>query len=96
MGYFANSDEGDAYEAEWCSKCVHYGADGTRCAVLGAHVLFAYGAKGEAEQILNELIPRQGIRNLKCRMFVTVEDLTRKRAEAKRKARAAGNLPGVE
>lgn len=96
MGYFSNSDEGVAYEAEWCSKCVHYGTDGTRCAVLGAHVLFAYGAKGEAEQILGELIPRRGIRNLKCRMFVTVEDLTRKRRERANDQRAVGKLPGVE
>lgn len=69
MGYFPNSDAGLAYEAQYCDRCVHQKPDNGGCAVWLAHMLFNYGTADQAE-VLNVLIPRDGIVNLQCRMFV--------------------------
>jgi hypothetical protein len=94
MGYFANSDEGMAYESEWCERCVHSGPNAKPCAVWGAHLLYAYGADGKTKDVLDLLIPpaASGIGNKKCEMFVTVEDVKRKRKE---RHQASLPLPGV-
>lgn len=95
MGYFSNGSEGLAYEAEWCERCVHSGPNGKPCAVWGAHLLHSYGAEGSTREVLDLLIPpaASGVGNKKCEMFVTVEDLKRKRRE--RAQREQQELPGV-
>lgn len=73
MGYFSNATEGDEYVARYCSRCVHRDSKPDGCSVWAAHLLFAYqvcDTGSVAEQILDELIPRQGIDNAECRMFV--------------------------
>lgn len=74
MGYFSNGSEGSSYEAQYCARCVHRnGPDGTSgCAVMLAHILYAYKECGEgshAEEILSLLIPRGEIWNEQCGMF---------------------------
>lgn len=83
MGYFPNGSAGEAYEAEWCNRCVHQ----MGCGVWFAHLSFAYGATPEQAKVLDTLIPRQGTRNLKCAMFVSLEDVKRRRTVAKEQGR---------
>lgn len=70
MGYFSNGTEGEIYFQSYCEKCIH----GDSCPVWDAHLAFNYdccnatGTPGKA--ILDALIPRQGIENLQCTMFV--------------------------
>lgn len=88
MGYFANGTEGEAYEARWCNRCVHQrGERDTGCAVWNAHLLTNYSqTEGSAlETALSVLIPRRGIENLKCLMFLTGEDVRRARLARSRK-----------
>lgn len=77
MAYFSNGSEGSDYEEQFCSRCVHQRG----CTVWLAHLLFAYGADDAQRKVLDTLIPRQGIRNLKCTMFVSAEDVKRGRKE---------------
>lgn len=71
MGYFSNGEEGLAYEAKYCSKCIHYGDDeGPGCPIWLAHLLYNYDECNNEGSILHILIPRKGVENLQCRMFV--------------------------
>jgi len=72
MGYFPNGTEGELYHAAYCAKCIHRnGHDGKGyCAVMAAHILHNYNECNNPDSILNELIPREGIENGRCRMFV--------------------------
>ncbi len=84
MAYFANGDEGDYYEARYCSKCHHQpeNPDDGGCAVLLVHLLHNYDQEpGNAEsKILSTLWPREGARNLDCRMFVPRDSIVRAKA----------------
>lgn len=73
MAYFSNGIEGEAYEAQYCQRCIHY-AEGL-CPVLMLHTLWNYDAVGENADAdkalaLNVLIPRKGIENLRCTVFI--------------------------
>lgn len=72
MGYFSNGSEGDDYEARYCARCVHEKEGG--CPVILAHVLFAYDLCNDKEHpgkvMLDMFIPREGIENWECTMFV--------------------------
>lgn len=74
MGYFSNGSEGEGYEQQYCSRCLHNDpANG--CPVWDAHLLHAYGENGKnsaGEQILDMLIPRakDGLGNKRCVMFL--------------------------
>lgn len=70
MAYFSNGTEGEDYEAQWCSRCVHLD-DPPMCAVWEAHLLANYDERRNAESPLHVLIPRSsdGLRNEQCRMF---------------------------
>lgn len=72
MGYFSNGCEGDSYEAAYCSRCVHRdGKDGkSGCAVLLAHMLHNYEECNKPDSILHLLIPRVGLSNGECSMFI--------------------------
>ncbi len=74
MGYFANGTEGDMYEEEFCSRCVHYGDmdKDELCPVWEAHLLYSYDDCNKPESILHILIPRDDLTgdNEQCRMFV--------------------------
>lgn len=78
MGYFPNGCAGDAYEAKYCNRCVHQ--DG--CAVMLAHLLHNYEDCNKPESVLHLLIPRsKNGWNQKCAMFITADDVSRKRRE---------------
>ena len=72
MGYFPNGTAGMAYEAEYCDNCIHrHGPDGeSGCAVWLAHLLHNYDDCNDEGSILHILIPRDGIGNKRCTMFI--------------------------
>lgn len=77
MGYFANGSEGDAYMAQWCSRCVHWKDEsdgrGEGCPVFDLHLLHNYDQikKESTRHALEMFIPRNedGLGNAQCRMF---------------------------
>lgn len=69
MGYFSNGSEGDAYEREYCSKCIHNNDEGG-CAVAVAHRIHNYSECNNPDSILHMLIPMsKDAFNEKCKMF---------------------------
>jgi hypothetical protein len=70
MGYFPNGTSGEIYYEEWCSRCLHNGEPDTLCPVWSAHLIRNYDECNNKDSILHMLIPRDGIGNSKCRMFV--------------------------
>lgn len=72
MGYFSNGTEGEMYEAEYCSRCIHQKPDEGGCAIWLAHMLHNYEECNKKDSILHLLIPRakDGPWNDQCRMFV--------------------------
>lgn len=68
MGYFANGTEGELFEEQWCSRCVHSDVSPGKepgvdpgCPVIMAHQLFGYELCNEEKHpgkvILDMLIP---------------------------------------
>lgn len=74
MGYFSNGTEGDMYEADYCNNCVHQDPD-RGCPVWDAHLFFSYELCNEKDHpgkvMLDMFIPREGIENKRCTMFVS-------------------------
>jgi hypothetical protein len=72
MGYFSNGTEGDMYEVQFCNHCKHENEE-KGCPVMLTHVLYAYeecNNESNAKRMLDMLIPREGIENKQCTMFV--------------------------
>ena len=69
MGYFANGTEGTLYEEKYCNNCRH-NKELEGCPVMNAHMLYNYEECENDKSILHMLIPRKGVRNLKCKMFI--------------------------
>lgn len=73
MGHFANATEASYYAARWCNRCVHENLE-TGCPVWNAHEDFCYQLCNKPEdpgkQMLDSFIPRKGIDNKKCLMFI--------------------------
>jgi hypothetical protein len=69
MGYFPNGTSGDAYEEQYCSRCVHQKMFDGGCTVFLAHLLHNYDECNKPDSILHMLIPRDGIENKQCTMF---------------------------
>ena len=73
MGYFSNGTEGDIYEQEYCSKCVH-----DQCSVMLLHLAWNYDdvndRKKPKPRALDLFIPIEGIENKKCTMFFEERD----------------------
>jgi len=67
MGYFSNGTEGLSYEEDYCFHCIH---DPDECAVLLAHDIYNYKDCNKKDSILHILIPRDGLCNGKCKMFI--------------------------
>lgn len=71
MGYFPNGTSSIDYQERYCVRCVHgqdkeYGP--VACPVMWLH--FEHNYEDAWKDMLNELIPREGICNLECKMFV--------------------------
>jgi hypothetical protein len=74
LGYFSNSDEGLAYEAKWCSRCVHnVEDDDDDCPILQVH-FFHQGT--DVQSILDDFLIPTG--NKECYMFVDKKKLRKK------------------
>lgn len=74
MGYFPNGDAGDWYEATYCSRCVH-DKQSTMCPVMALHMQHNYEECNKPDSFLHFLIPRSGVENERCRMFVEAKDV---------------------
>lgn len=70
MGYFSNGAEGMDYQDRYCLKCQHDG----NCAVWDAHMLLNYEECNKKDSILHMLIPKEGIWNGKCKMFIEKQE----------------------
>lgn len=68
MGYFSNGTEGELYYEDYCSRCVHNKNED--CPIWDAHLLFSYRDCNNPESILHMLIPRDGVENKACRLFL--------------------------
>ena len=70
MGYFSNGTEGERYQAQYCSRCVHDDPD-KGCEIWGAHVVYLSDSKNQPSVggVLNMLIPMEGTTNLQCKLF---------------------------
>lgn len=69
MGYFSNGTEGMLYEEAYCQRCVHFKEDEC-CPIWSAHLEHSYSQCNNRNSILNYFIPREGVRNLQCTMFI--------------------------
>lgn len=71
MGYFSNGTEGEIYEGDYCSRCVHQKIDDGGCAVWFLHMLHNYDECNKPNSFLHSLIPlvKDGIGNEQCLMF---------------------------
>jgi len=70
MAYFANGTEGELYEDEYCSRCIH--DENGDCPILLLHLLYNYDECNKKDSFLHVLIPRaeSGIGNEQCKMFI--------------------------
>jgi hypothetical protein len=69
MGYFSNGGEGADYQHNWCNRCIH--DRNHDCAVWLLHLLMNYeqNKNQSAANVLDVLIPRDGVGNKQCAMF---------------------------
>jgi hypothetical protein len=67
MAYFSNGTEGELYIEAVCQHCAHFN-EGS-CPVLLLHLAHNYAECNKPDSFLHVLIPRDGIRNQKCRLF---------------------------
>ena len=85
MAYFANGTEGQIYEDHYCARCIHsLGHDANKgecCPVLLLHLLWNGDKIEDRELALDLFIPREGIHNKQCEMFVD-EDNKRQACQA--------------
>lgn len=74
MAYFSNGTEGEQYEEKYCERCIHYGDENKGCPIWDAHLFFSYELCNKendpGKQILDMLIPMDGVWAGECRMFV--------------------------
>jgi hypothetical protein len=74
MGYFSNGTSGALYEEQYCANCIHGQDHDKGCAVWDAHLVNNYDECNNEKSILHQLIPRDGVDNKKCLMFMQVEE----------------------
>ena len=75
MAYFPNGTSAEIYEANYCDHCRHQKPDDGGCAVMLAHLIHNYDAVGSdaneaLRDVLNLLIPMDGIEAKQCAMFL--------------------------
>lgn len=70
MGYFSNGTEGELYQHKYCNRCIH--DQNEDCPIWFMHLVHN-GSGGAIGDILNTFIPREGIYNEKCVMFIPKE-----------------------
>jgi len=73
MGYFANGTEGEMYEQQYCSRCIHAQSE-NGCTVWFLHMLHNYDECDKPHSFLHTLIPRgKDYGNEECRMFAPTQ-----------------------
>lgn len=71
MGYFSNGTEGMDYEEQYCRRCLHNGPPGgPGCPIMLLHLIHNYDECNKEDSFLHTLIPRSGIKNEQCSMFI--------------------------
>lgn len=72
MGYFSNGTEGEMYREQYCDRCIHGQDQEKGCAVWDLHLQHNYESCSNpiVEAMLNTLIPKKGVFNGECKMFV--------------------------
>lgn len=70
MGYFPNGMSAEIYQAQFCDHCRHMADPEKGCAVWDAHIIHNYDECNNDGSILHMLIPRDGIENMRCAMFL--------------------------
>lgn len=74
MGYFANGIEGANYLEKYCYRCIHWedkqDGRGVGCPVMDLHFMYNYEECNNADSFLHTFIPRNGIYNEQCLMFI--------------------------
>lgn len=81
MAYFSNGTEGDLYYERWCERCIHQGGcSDPYCPIWELHLIWNYDACEPKTAVdvtkkaaLEAFIPREGIGNGQCKMFVEGE-----------------------
>lgn len=73
MGYFPNGTSSEIYQARFCDHCRHMADAEKGCAVWDAHLVHNYAECNNDESILHMLIPRDGIDNGQCAMFLPLD-----------------------
>lgn len=71
MGYFPNGMSGEYYQEQYCSRCLNEDAEAERwCPIWNWHLLHNYEECNKPDSWLHKLIPRDGVHNGQCVMFV--------------------------
>jgi len=71
MANFSNGTEGEVYQEKYCCSCLHWKREEKGCPVWVAHLI--YNGDGPMENILNILIPMNGVFPGECTMYVRDE-----------------------
>jgi hypothetical protein len=90
MGYFSNGTEGMMYESEYCENCRNYierdNSGVKSCPIMDAHMHANYDQFSKSKyskslkEVLETLIPTDGIYNDTCSMFTPIESVEVKRS----------------
>ena len=76
MAYFSNGTEGHLYKERYCNFCIHQNAE-YGCPIWMLHLAWNYDQHKDDEiaGVLQILIPRDGVINHECSMFVKKGDM---------------------
>jgi len=88
MAYFSNGTEGALYEDRYCYRCIHGPEhdEGQGCAVWVLHLI--HNGESDKRELLDALIPMEGVRPGQCRMFVECSPISTEGDTLKLKAEA--------
>lgn len=74
MGYFPNGTSAEIYQSTYCAHCRNADPEHLGCAVWDAHMIHNYAECTNDDSILHMLIPRDGIENKVCAMFLAWDE----------------------
>ena len=109
MAYFSNGSEGRDYEEQYCSRCANHRehpdqpmGDVADCAVWALHFDYNYEQGGKTKlgkaikNILDTLIPMDGIYAGECSMFLERQDVVKQETYLEKLPFANGPVFGVD
>lgn len=76
MAYFSNGMENEDYKKLYCYHCIHFSdnPEADECPIMFLHWIYNYDECNKKDSFLHVLIPRNGIVNEKCTMFIQREE----------------------